>query len=229
MAEPVTDQLLKPSANAVGASAADDVKMSSVQEKDSRARRTDPEPFKSNAPIASSSGATDIRSQSAMPISLPDRISSAPTPEFHAATQCVEHTMALAERVSLKGGDHVEVQMRLLDGKEVSVSLHLANGEWKPVFKTDSAALCRALEQSWQKNSAQPSDRSVRFGTPVFESAQSNGGPGANSGGQADAQGRNFARPEQADISPVPPVCNRPEAAVKAAQLSDTGKIRLYA
>jgi hypothetical protein len=231
MPEQPKEQLLKPSANtAAGTSAADGASLPPVQEKVSAPRRIEPEPSGAPASVVSSAAATEFRGQAATPIQVADPISPATTAEFHAATHFVEHTMETAERVSLRGDNHVEVQMRLPGGKDVTVSLHLANGEWKPVFKTESQSLCQALEQSWQRTAAQPSDRAVRFGTPVFESSQSQAGLAENSGRQPDARDRHSARQEQAEIFPVLPARNRPaSAAADAARLTATGQVRLYA
>ena len=231
MPEQPNSQLAKPSANTVaGTSAADGAKLPPVQEKTSAPRRIEAEPSRGSASDASPTGATEFRSQGATPTQMADPTSPATSVEFRAATHFVEQTMEIAERVSLKGDKHVEVQLRLLDGKAVTVSLHLANGEWKPVFKTESDALCRALEQSWQQTAAQPSDRSVRFGTPVFESSQPGGGLGGNSGRQPDAQSRHFARQEQAEVFPTVPGLNRTAAAAAhATQRAASGSIRLYA
>lgn len=233
MQEHPKEQPLKPSANAVATAFATDpavvAKLSPVLERASASRRIDAEPITAPASVPTPADAIAFRIQGAAPMQMADQITPAPTPAFQNATHLVKHTMELAEQVSVKGGDRVELQVRMVDGKEVSVSLHLANGEWKPVFKTETPALCQALEQSWQQTAMQSPDRSVRFGTPVFESTQSQAGLGDNTSGQPDAHARNFARQEQADIFPAFPNRQRPSTATSAELLTPTDGIRLYA
>ena len=90
-----------------------------------------------------------------------EQISEALAPhEPNAASEITRQTFDLIERIRVTGRDNAEVRMFLNDGQQVTVSLRLERGEWKPVFKTESEALCRALEQNWNRAVAQPASPS---------------------------------------------------------------------
>ncbi|MEQ1852726.1 MAG: hypothetical protein ABMA01_14180, partial [Chthoniobacteraceae bacterium] len=91
-------------------------------------------------------------------------------------------------------------------------------------------ALCRALEQSWQQSAAQPTGRPVRFGTPVFESLQSQPGTGGGTQQQPDARDRSFSRHEPENVpAPSPARHRKATAPAKPARLAVTGGVHLYA
>ena len=180
----------------------------------------------------------DLRSESAAnnghgtaaPIHTPDGSDTPASADFTAAVRITKQTIDLAEHIRAMGRDHVEVQMRLRDGQEVTVSLRLEQGEWKPVFKTDTEALCRALEQNWHSAAAQPSAQAVKFGTPVFESQRAQTDLGHNPQQQPDGRGRAFDRREQepAFANPSPPARKKPVAANPARPAANTA-VQLYA
>ena len=103
----------------------------------------------------------------------------------------VNRTVEAAERLRVTGQERVEVQVRLEAGQELTVRLHLANGEVKPVFLTDSQDLRRAIEQNWAQFSDRNSDRTTRVTTPVFESPNSQSG--MNDLNQRQREGRERA------------------------------------
>lgn len=144
-----------------------------------------------------------------------------------AAVQITQQTIDLTEHVRVTGRDHVEVQMRLNDGQEVTVSLRLEHGEWKPVFKTDTVALCRALEQNWHRATAQPSVHAVKFGTPVFESQRTLADTGQNPQQQSGGRERPSSRREQEPAFgiPTPPALTP----AKPARSAPTTAVQLYA
>ena len=156
------------------------------------------------------------------------RASDAPgTGDVKAAAQVTQQTFDLAEHVRTTGRDNVEVQMRLNDGHEVTVSLRFEHGEWKPVFKTDTEALCRALEQNWHQAAAQPSVQGVKFGTAVFETQRTQGDLGQNPQQQSGGRERSFSRREQEPAfgNPVP----QPRAAAKPVRAAASTAVQLYA
>jgi hypothetical protein len=186
-----------------------------------------PEPAQAASPAATAIAASPAPVATGNP---PDWKQDLGPAEFRAAARFVGQTMELAERVSVRGGERVEVQMRLTDGHEVTVSLHLEKGEWHPVFKTDTDALCHALEQSWQQSAAQPTGRPVRFGTPVFESLQSQTGTGGGMQQQPDARDRSFSRHVPENVPAPGPVRHSKAAApVRPARLAAAGGVHLYA
>jgi hypothetical protein len=161
---------------------------------------------------------------------FPVRTGEAKPAELQTAARFVDQMMDIAERINAKDSHHVEVQMRLLDGQEVSVSLHLENGAWKPVFRTGTDALCKALEHGWQQAAAQPADRLVRFGTPVFESLQTQTGLGGGTQQQPDAREQFFARRDQESFTAPPPRRSRGASApIVPEYFAASSGVRLYA
>lgn len=171
-------------------------------------RRIDPEPVAEKRTLIRADAGVEKGAELPTPLRAPGEAAAPTAADATAAVRITRQTMDLAEHVRAMGRDHVEVQMRLRDGEEVTVSLRLEKGEWKPVFKTDSEALCRALEQNWNRTVAQPSAQAVRFGTPVFESqnTQTGGGQGGHASGhqQHDARERSFNRREQEPAFEIP-------------------------
>ena len=150
--------------------------------------------------------------------------------DFAAAVQVTKLTADLTEHLILGGRNQAEVQLRLHDGQEVTVSLRLEQGEWKPVFKTDTLELCRALEQNWHRAATQSPTPGVKFGTPVFESQGTQSDPGQNSQQQSQSGGRerSFGRREQeqepAFAFPMPRRSAKPMMSFSAA-----AAVQLYA
>lgn len=150
--------------------------------------------------------------------------------DFAAAVQVTKLTTDLTEHLILGGRNQAEVQLRLHDGQEVTVSLRLEQGEWKPVFKTDSEVLCRALEQNWPRAATQSPTPGVKFGTPVFESQGAPSDPGQHSPQQSQSGGRerSSARREQeqepAFSFPMPRRSAKPTMSFSAA-----AAVQLYA
>lgn len=164
-------------------------------------RRIEPEPIKEKRALIRPDAIADKGPNVPIPVRAPDERGAPSATDATAAVRITSQTMELAEHVRAMGRDHVEVQMRLRGGEEVTVSLRLEKGEWRPVFKTESEALCQALEQNWNRTVAQPSSLAVRFGTPVFESQQTQtaGGQSGHPHGQQqpDSRDRSFDRREQ--------------------------------
>ena len=171
-------------------------------------RRLEPEPTPEKKTLIRADAAVERGQPLPSTVHTQGSVTATTEADATAAVRITRQTMDLTEHVRAMGRDHVEVQMRLRDGEEVTVSLRLEKGEWKPVFKTDSEALCRALEQNWNRAVAQPSVQAVRFGTPVFESqqTQTDSGRNGNSNGhqQPDSRDRSFNRREQEAAFAVP-------------------------
>ena len=126
------------------------------------------------------------------PLTTPAPATSEPTAITRTDVETiVNRTVEAAERLRVTGQERVEVQVRLEAGQELTVRLHLANGEVKPVFLTDSQDLRRAIEQNWAQFSDRNSDRTTRVTTPVFESPNSQSG--MNDLNQRQREGRERA------------------------------------
>ncbi len=156
------------------------------------------------------------------------------TNEPKAASEITRQTFDLIERVRVTGRDNAEVRMLLNDGQQVTVSIRLERGEWKPVFKTESEALCRALEQNWNRAVAQPSPQSVKFGTPEFESRSSQSDLGSSSQQHPESGGRerSFNRREQdsafENIVPFR-ATGKAERTAHVSPFSEAAAMQLYA
>ena len=126
------------------------------------------------------------------PLTTPAPATSEPTAITRTDVETIlNRTVEVAERLRVTGQERVEVQVRLEAGQELTVRLHFANGEVKPVFLTDSQELRRAIEQNWAQFSEQNSDRTTRVTTPVFESPNSQSG--MNDLNQRQREGRERA------------------------------------
>ena len=234
MPEHFIERQLKPKANgAAVASAPGEMRAviaPGIREHPIAARRNEPAPAApANAVLPSESPADNGRGTTT-PIHAPNGTDAPAAADLTAAARITKQTIDLAEHVREMGRDHVEVQMRLRDGQEVTVSLRLEQGEWKPVFKTDTEALCRALEQNWHRAAAQPSAQAVRFGTPVFESQQAQADPGRNPQQQPDGRERSSRGREQDPAFGIPtPPTRAPATAANPTRASATTAVQLYA
>ena len=86
--------------------------------------------------------------------------------------QVVERTAIATAQLRATGQERLEVAVRLDSGHELTIELHMANGEVMPVIRTESEPLRLALERNWSLFSQRGGDREVRVSTPVFESPQ---------------------------------------------------------
>ncbi len=115
----------------------------------------------------------------------------------------VDHTVDIAGKMRSDGKSHVELQVRLHDGQQVTIQLRMNAGEVQPVFKTDSADLRSALEQHWEQFNAASGDRGVRIAAPVFEPGQSGMGDSQHRQQQSSGQQSAFWGDEDSPL-PVP-------------------------
>lgn len=123
---------------------------------------------------------------------------SAAAPVTRAEAETVIHrTMDAAERLRATGGERLEVQIRLDSGHELTVRLHLTQGEVKPVFVTESHELRRAIEQNWAQFSDRSADKTTRVTTPVFESPNSQSGMNDLNQRQRESRERAFAQAQE--------------------------------
>ena len=204
--------------------------MHEMQEHPATARRIEAAPAAPAMPDTHSESVANNAHGTAAPIQTQDRSDAPAATDFTAAVRITKQTIDLAEHVRAMGRDHVEVQMRLRDGQEVTVSLRFEHGEWKPVFKTDTAALCQALEQNWHRAAAQPSAQAVKFGTPVFESQGAQTDLGQNAQQQAGGRERAFDRREQESaFGTAAPLPRKNAAAANPARPAATTAVQLYA
>ena len=86
--------------------------------------------------------------------------------------QVVNHTLAAVERLRASGQERVEVALKLEGGQELTIQLHVANGQVTPTIRTESEPLRLALEQNWSQFSQRSGERELQITKPVFESPQ---------------------------------------------------------
>jgi len=144
-------------------------------------------------------------SPSVVPVPIPGSTFAPASPEISAAAPVlraeaetvIHRTMDAAERLRATGGERLEVQIRLDSGHELTVRLHLTQGEVKPVFVTESQELRRAIEQNWAQFSDRSSDKGTRVTTPVFESPNSQSGMNDLNQRQREGRERAFAQAQE--------------------------------
>ncbi len=109
---------------------------------------------------------------SAQAIQTPENFSSALEKTQHMQT-VIHHVIDTASRMRSDGRANVEVQVPLRDGRNLTIQLRWNNGELTPTFKTDSAELREAIQQSWSQFTSSTGERGMKIATPVFESPRS--------------------------------------------------------
>jgi len=115
-------------------------------------------------------------SSSAFAANTPTGPSPATTPQQPAATTTLNQVLESADKMRSDGKTHVEVQVKLDDGQQVTVRLQMSQGSVHPIFKTESPELRQAIEQNWAGFRSGASERGLEIATPVFESPGSEGG-----------------------------------------------------
>jgi len=175
--------------------------------------------------------------QSPLLSSFPDATSPLPTPKENLASitpaldTVVQRTLEATERLRASGNEQLEVKVRLDSGHEVTVSLHLSQGEIKPTFLTDSAELRHALENHWSQFSDQNPDRSVRITTPVFASTQTESGQNNLGQKQRDPRDQTPTHPSESHLyqSTLQNRNPRSTSSIIPQPTPQTDRIHLYA
>lgn len=140
---------------------------------------------------------TPVANSFVAPANLSDEPAAIPRTQVEAI---IHRTLEAAERIRTTGGQHVEVQIKLDAGQELTVRLQITHGEVRPVFVTESHQLRQALEQNWSQFSERAADRSLRVTTPIFESPNSQSNMSdLNQHGREDRQ-RAFAEAQEAAL-----------------------------
>lgn len=123
------------------------------------------------------SAATDITPiTNASVFNAPAPAPAASAPITRTDVQTIVHQTADAsEQLRTTGREHVEVEVKLASGEQLTVRLQMVRGEVQPTFRTDSSALRDALQQNWSQFSNRPADGGARITTPVFEAQTQSG------------------------------------------------------
>ena len=114
-------------------------------------------------------------------------------PAQAAASSTLTQVLAATDRMRSTGQNHVEVQVKLETGDQLTVRLQMSQGTIKPVFRTESPELRQAIEQNWAGFRSAASERGLQISNPVFESPSSQGGFNAFSNREQSRQQANDA------------------------------------
>jgi hypothetical protein len=118
--------------------------------------------------------------------------STASTSSQNLASTALNNVMEAADKMTSDGTSHVEVQVNLGDGQQLSVRLQMTQGTVHTVFKTTSPELRQAIEQNWSGFRTGATERGLQISTAVFESPGSEGSfntfGNRNQSGQPDAE-----------------------------------------
>jgi hypothetical protein len=144
----------------------------------------------------------------------PSANAPAPTPGQSPATTALNQVMDSADKMTSDGNTHVQIQVNLGDGQQLTVRLQMSQGSVHPIFKTESTELRQAIEQNWSGFRTEANERGLQIATPVFESPAGEGGFNAfgnhnqfqqPDGDPSDAQAGPAAIP-----APPPTAANQP-------------------
>jgi hypothetical protein len=139
-------------------------------------------------------------------------VSSAAPVSQPAMTTLIQRVVEPAERLTSSSDSHVEIQVNLGQGQQVTVRLQMIQGTVQPIFKSTSPELRQAIEQNWGGFRTASTERGLQIAAPVFEGSGTQTGFNAssnrNSGNQPEAQDAEFAqtpsRPQQTATSASP-------------------------
>jgi len=87
------------------------------------------------------------------------------------ATKVIDQIERALERMRTQGNQRIELRLPLQDGGEVVVKLQIEAGQVSALFRTDSQGLREALESRWTQFTTTSSERVLKVGSAVFESA----------------------------------------------------------
>ena len=104
--------------------------------------------------------------------SQPTQVSSIGPISAADVTQAVAHVHRATEQLRVSGLEKVEMGVTLEGGHQLTIQLHMVNGEVTPIIRTESEPLRMALEQNWPLFSQRSGDGDLHITTPIFESPQ---------------------------------------------------------
>jgi hypothetical protein len=126
---------------------------------------------------------------------------AAATPQTFAST-ALDQVMEAADKMTSASSSHVEVQVNLADGQQVTVRLQMSQGSIQPVFKSTSPEMRQAIEQNWSGFRTGASERGLEISNPVFESPSSQ--TGFNASGNRNQSQQPDSDPSEAGASQSP-------------------------
>jgi hypothetical protein len=144
------------------------------------------------------------------------------------ASTALNQVMEAADKMTSAGSSHVEVQVNLGDGQQLSVRLQLSQGAVHAVFKAASPEMRQAIEQNWSGFRTGASERGLQISTPVFESPSSGGNfntfgnrnqSGQPDGELPDAEGGQPSMPKASQQTPIVPSPLAPSSAGSSVQM----------
>ena len=152
-------------------------------------------PASQSNPSAAPTPAPSFSISSSATLSQNTPAASAPAQQL--ANTTLRQVFDTADQMRSDGKTHVEVQLKLDDGQQLTVRLQMSQGALQPVFKTESSELRQAIEQNWSGFRSSASERGLEISTPVFESPS--GGGAFNSFGNRDQSHQPGGDPSDAE------------------------------
>jgi hypothetical protein len=122
----------------------------------------------------------------------------ASAPQTFVST-ALDQVMEAADKMTSTSGSHVEVQVNLADGQQLTVRLQMIQGSIQPVFKSASPELRQAIEQNWSGFRTGASERGLEISNPVFESPSSQAG--FNASGNRNQSSQPDTKPSETGAS----------------------------
>ena len=122
------------------------------------------------------------------------------TPQTFAST-ALDQVMDAADKLTSSSTTHVEVQVNLADGQQLTVRLQMSQGSIQPTFKSASPELRQAIEQNWSGFRTGATERGLEISNPVFESPSSQAG--FNASGNRNQSSQPDADPSEAASQPA--------------------------
>jgi hypothetical protein len=143
----------------------------------------------------------------------------------------LDQVMEATDKMTSASSSHVEIQVSLADGQQLTLRLQMSQGSIQPIFKSATPELRQAIEQSWSGFRTGASERGLEISNPVFESPSSQAGFNAsgnrNQSSQPDADPSD-AGDSQASAPALPnviaPTLPSPLTAIPAG-----GSVQMYA
>jgi hypothetical protein len=167
---PEVEVFLRPDATATP-----DVAKVAQQPASAAAKTAAPQPRAFQQPATSTFTVSTSANFTEKAAPLAEPAATASTPQTFAST-ALDQVLEAADKMTSTSSSHVEVQVNLADGQQLTVRLQMSQGSIQPVFKSASPELRQAIEQNWSGFRTGASERGLEISNPVFESPSSQAG-----------------------------------------------------
>ena len=140
--------------------------------------------------------------------------------------------MEAADKMTSDGSTHVEVQVNLGSGQQLTIRLQMTQGAVYPIFKTSSPELRQAIEQNWSGFRTGATERGLQISNPVFESPSAGSGFNAfGSRGQSRQPGGEPSNADGAELSAkaAPSNVTNPTQSLPPPPAESGSSVQMYA